>query len=249
MPVYRLGPGCVFPSPEDADPSGLLAVGGDLTPERLLVAYAMGIFPWFDDDQPILWHSPNPRHVLLPSDLVVSRSLRRFLARNPFTLTLDVAFSEVIRACAAAPRKGQDGTWITGDMIDAYQRLHEMGFAHSVEAWEEGELVGGLYGLSLGGCFFGESMFTRRDDASKAAFVALVHQLSEWNFDLIDCQVHTDHLTRFGARPWRRRDFLAALETSLTRPTLCGRWRFELECGSGVHLEDAPTNEQRKETQ
>jgi len=227
MPVYRLGPDCVFPPPENADSSGLLAVGGDLSPERLLLAYASGIFPWFDEEQPILWHSPDPRHVLIPCDVSVSRSLRRVLARTPFTLTLDTAFAKVIRACASAPRKDQDGTWITSHMIDAYERLHELGFAHSVEAWREGELVGGLYGVSLGGCFFGESMFTRCDDASKVAFVALVRQLSEWGFDLIDCQVQTDHLARFGARAWKRRDFLAALEKSLTQPTRRGMWHFE----------------------
>jgi leucyl/phenylalanyl-tRNA--protein transferase len=232
MPVYRLGPDCVFPPPENAERDGLLAVGGDLTPERLLLAYGMGIFPWFDETQPILWHSPDPRHVLVPSEVAISRSLRKRLARTPFALTLDTDFAAVIHGCALAPRKGQDGTWITPEMVDAYQRLHDLGFAHSVEAWQDGELVGGLYGVSLGGCFFGESMFTRRDDASKVAFVALAHQLADWGFDLIDCQVHTGHLARFGAKAWSRRKFLAALEHSLARPTRRGRWRFESEGGA-----------------
>ena len=227
MPVYRLGPDLAFPPPEEAEPSGLLAVGGDLRPERLLLAYSMGIFPWYDEEQPILWHSPDPRHVLLPSDLAVSRTLRRVLKRAAFEVTLDTAFEDVIRACADCPRKDDPGTWITKDMIDAYCRLFELGFAHSAEAWQDGELVGGLYGVSLGGCFFGESMFTRRTDASKVAFVTLVRQLAAWDFDFIDCQVYTDHLARFGATQWSRRRFLEALDASLARPTRRGRWSLE----------------------
>jgi len=227
MPVYRLGPDLAFPPPEEAEPSGLLAVGGDLRPERLLLAYSMGIFPWYDEEQPILWHSPDPRHVLLPSDLAVSRTLRRVLKRAAFAVTLDTAFEDVIRACAEGPRKNDPGTWITKDMIDAYCRLFELGFAHSAEAWEEGELAGGLYGVSLGGCFFGESMFARRTEASKVAFVTLVRQLAAWDFDVIDCQVYTDHLARFGATPWSRRRFLEALDASLARPTRRGRWSLE----------------------
>ena len=227
MPVYRLGPDLAFPPPEEAEPSGLLAVGGDLHPERLLLAYSMGIFPWYDEEQPILWHSPDPRHVLLPSDLAVSRTLRRVLKRAAFEVTLDTAFEDVIRACAEGPRKNDPGTWITKDMIDAYCRLFELGFAHSAEAWEEGELAGGLYGVSLGGCFFGESMFARRTDASKVAFVTLVRQLAAWDFDVIDCQVYTDHLARFGATPWSRRRFLEALDASLARPARRGRWSLE----------------------
>lgn len=227
MPVYRLGADTAFPPPEEAEPSGLLAVGGDLRPERLLLAYSMGIFPWYDQEQPILWHSPDPRHVLLPSDLAVSRSLRRALKRAAFAVTLDTTFEEVIRACAEGPRKNDRGTWITKDMIDAYCRLFELGFAHSAEARQDGELVGGLYGVSLGGCFFGESMFARRTDASKVAFVTLVRQLAAWDFDFIDCQVYTDHLARFGATPWSRRRFLEALDASLARPTRRGRWSLE----------------------
>ena len=227
MPVYRLGPNIAFPPPEEAEPSGLLAVGGDLAPERLMLAYAMGIFPWFDAEQPILWHSPDPRLVLVPSDLTVSRTLRRVLARAAFEVTLDTAFEQVIRACARAPRKNDPGTWITADMIDAYCRLFELGFAHSAEAWQDGELVGGLYGVSLGGCFFGESMFTLKSDASKVAFVTLVRQLEAWSFDFVDCQVHSDHLVRLGATEWSRRRFLRALDASLGRPSRRGRWSLD----------------------
>ena len=227
MPVYRLGPSLAFPSPEEAEPGGLLAVGGDLTPDRLLLAYRLGIFPWYEESLPILWHSPDPRMVLVPSELRVSRSLRRLLARGRYEVRLDTAFPAVIRSCAGTPRRDEAGTWITQDMIDAYVRLFELGFAHSAEAWEDGELAGGLYGVSLGGCFFGESMFARRDDASKAAFAVLARQLRAWSFDLIDCQVHTDHLARFGARDWSRTRFLAALAKSLERTTRRGRWRID----------------------
>ncbi len=226
MTVYRLSEEIAFPPPDEADPSGLLAAGGDLEPERLLLAYAMGIFPWYDESQPILWHSPDPRLVLLPSELVISRSMRKVLARGDFEVQLDGAFEAVIRGCAETPRKHDPGTWITRDMVAAYCRLFELGFAHSVEVRADGELVGGLYGVSLGGCFFGESMFALRTDASKVAFVKLVCQLEAWGFDLVDCQVHTDHLVRFGAQQWSRRRFLVELERSLAKPTRRGCWRF-----------------------
>jgi leucyl/phenylalanyl-tRNA--protein transferase len=226
--IYRLGQEIAFPPPDDADPSGLLAVGGDLEPERLLLAYAMGIFPWYDESQPILWHSPDPRLVLVPDDLSISRSLRRVVNRGTFDIALDRDFDAVINACALTRRKHESGTWITSDMIAAYSALFELGFAHCVEARIDGELVGGLYGVSLGGCFFGESMFQLRSDASKVAFVTLVRQLRAWDFDLIDCQVQTDHLMRFGAREWTRPQFLAALERSLQAPTRRGRWRLDL---------------------
>ncbi len=199
MPVYALGPRMEFPPPGEAEPDGLLAVGGDLQPRRLLLAYSLGIFPWYEEGLPILWHSPNPRTVLLPGELKVSRSLRKTLRNPPYELSLDRGFERVIRACAETPRPDQDGTWITPEMLDAYVRLHELGFAHSVEAWEGGELVGGLYGVSLGACFFGESMFAAKRDASKLAFVALVRLLQRWRFQLVDCQVHSEHLSRFGA--------------------------------------------------
>jgi len=226
-PIYALGPEVAFPPVEEADGSGLLAVGGDLSAKRLLLAYSLGIFPWYEDEQPILWHAPDPRMALAPSDLRVSRSLARTLRRGRFELRLDTAFQAVVRACAEAPRKGEPGTWITDDMIEAYCRLHELGFAHSVESWQTGELVGGLYGVSLGGCFFGESMFARQRDASKAALVGLVRQIEAWGFDLLDCQMHTDHLARLGARERPRREFTRALQASLEKQTRRGAWRFD----------------------
>jgi leucyl/phenylalanyl-tRNA--protein transferase len=231
VPVYRLADAIAFPPPEGADPSGLVAVGGDLSPERLLAAYAVGIFPWPLVERPLLWFSPDPRMVLRPHELVVSRSLRKTLRRGVFEVRLDTAFERVVRRCAEIPRRGEAGTWITDDMAEAYTRLHELGFAHSAEAWQDGVLVGGLYGVSLGASFFGESMFADRDDASKAAFAVLAAQLAAWRFDLIDCQVHTDHLARFGAREWSRKRFLAALRRSLEAPTRRGAWK--LDCTAG----------------
>jgi leucyl/phenylalanyl-tRNA--protein transferase len=228
-PVYRLGAALAFPDPRDSDPSGLLAVGGDLSRERLLLAYAHGIFPWYSEGQPILWHSPDPRTVLLPGALHVPRSLSKEIKRAHFEVRFDTAFDAVVERCAEALRPGQDGTWITDPMRSAYAALHRDGFAHSAEAWEEGELVGGLYGVSLGGAFFGESMFALRSDASKVAFVTLVRQLARWEFDLVDCQVHTQHLERFGASAWPRERFLARLERSLCRETRRGAWRLDTE--------------------
>jgi leucyl/phenylalanyl-tRNA--protein transferase len=227
--VYRLTGELRFPAPEDAEPNGLLAVGGDLGAERLLLAYSMGIFPWYEDGLPVLWHSPDPRTILLPSQLRVSRSLRKVIRDRTFEIRCDGDFEAVIRACARAPRNGQDGTWITDEMVEGYLRLFELGYAHCSEAWSGDELVGGLYGVSLGGCFFGESMFASCANASKVAFVALVEQLARWEFDLIDCQVHTDHLARFGATEWPRGQFLSILERSLAKQTRRGRWRFDGE--------------------
>ncbi len=227
MPVYRLGPDLIFPPPEVAESDGILAVGGDLRPERLLLAYSQGIFPWYDENLPIIWHSPDPRMVLMAEDLHVPHSLRKVMRRRPYELALDTAFAKVIRACAHVPRPGQDGTWITEDMIEAYEELHRQGFAHSAEAWEDGELVGGLYGVSLGHCFFGESMFALRSDASKVAFVSLVRQLERWGIDLIDCQVYTEHLERFGAVEWPRARFLDCLVERLEHETRGGRWAFD----------------------
>jgi leucyl/phenylalanyl-tRNA--protein transferase len=215
-----------FPDPRAADADGLLAYGGDLAAERLLAAYAQGIFPWYEAD-PILWFSPDPRMVLRPADLRVTRSLRKTLARGRFEVKFDSDFAAVVRACAAIPRPGQEGTWITPDMIAAYCRLHELGFAHSCEAWQDGELVGGAYGVSLGAAFFGESMFASRPDASKVAFVHLVRQLEAWDFSFLDCQVHTEHLASFGALMWQRDRFLDALATALEIPTRRGRWELE----------------------
>ena len=220
-----------FPDPRETDARGLLAWGGDLAPERLLAAYAQGVFPWYDED-PILWFSPDPRLVLRPRELHVGRSLAKRERACPFALRMDTAFEDVIRACSETPRPDQDGTWINADMIEAYGLLHALGFAHSVEAWTSGSdgserLVGGLYGVSLGRAFFGESMFAHEADASKIAFAALVRQLERWNFDFIDCQVETDHLKRFGATDWSRDAFLAALGTALEAETRRGRWRFD----------------------
>jgi leucyl/phenylalanyl-tRNA--protein transferase len=215
-----------FPDPGSATPDGLVAYGGDLSPGRLISAYASGIFPWYQSG-PVLWFSPDPRMALRPAHIHVGRSLRRTLARSPFELRMDTAFDAVIRACAEVPRPDQDGTWITADMVAAYGELHRLGLAHSVEAWRGGELVGGLYGVSLGAVFFGESMFARESDASKVAFVALARQLESWGFTLIDCQVHTEHLERFGAVLWSRSRFLRELAAALERPTRAGPWGFE----------------------
>jgi leucyl/phenylalanyl-tRNA--protein transferase len=231
--VYRLGKTLGFPPPSEAEPDGLLAVGGDLRPERLLLAYSMGIFPWQGD--PPIWFSPDPRWVLLPSEIHISRSLRKRLARRAFEVRMDTAFERVIRSCAEAERPGQDGTWIGPGMIEAYCRVHELGYAHSVESWVGDELVGGVYGLSLGGAFFGESMFARRSDASKVAFAALVRQLDSWDFDFFDCQVHTEHVARLGAIAWPRERFLGELEKTLRGETRRGRWRFDGDPLSAWH--------------
>jgi leucyl/phenylalanyl-tRNA---protein transferase len=224
VPVYRLPREPVFPEPAQAEPDGLLAVGGDLSPERLLEAYAAGIFPWYSEGSPILWWSPDPRLVLDAAELHVPRSLERTLRRGHYDVRSDTAFGEVIRRCARKPRPGQDGTWITGAMVRAYERLHRLGFAHSFEAWEGGALVGGLYGVSLGGAFFGESMFADRPDASKAAFVQGVRWLAAHGVELIDCQVRTEHLVRSGAVEIARQAFLDRLAAALERPTLRGPW-------------------------
>ena len=228
MTVYRLGAAACFPDPDEAEPDGLLAVGGDLRPERLLEAYARGIFPWYERP-PILWFSPDPRLVLRPGDLHVSRRLRRSLRQQRFVLRCDHAFDAVTRACARAPRPGQRGTWITPEMLDAYGELHRLGFAHSCEAWQGDVLVGGLYGVSLGAAFFGESMFHTRSDASKAALVALVWQLEAWGFELFDCQLPAPHLERHGARRWPRARFLAALARALRAPTRRGTWSLDTD--------------------
>ncbi|BDQ36009.1 leucyl/phenylalanyl-tRNA--protein transferase [Pseudodesulfovibrio nedwellii] len=227
MTIYRLFDDPVFPDPEEADPDGLLAVGGDLSPQRLLTAYANGIFPWYGDDSPILWWSTNPRLVVFPEEFHMPRSLHRVLNKGTFTFTMDTRFSSVIRQCACSPRPEQDGSWIVDDMIEAYIQLHELGYAHSVEAWQGDDLVGGLYGVSLGSVFYGESMFYHVSDASKAAFAVLVEQLRKWNFSLIDCQQTTHHLLRFGARELQRYQFLQMIREGMERPSREGRWRFD----------------------
>lgn len=207
-----------FPDPADAekDPDGLLAVGGDLTPARLLNAYRRGIFPWFGEQDPILWWSPDPRMVLFPDRLKISRSLGKTLRRKKFTVSFDLAFSQVIQACAA-PRKDEPGTWISDEMIQAYEQLHRHGVAHSAEAWDGEELVGGLYGIALGRVFFGESMFSRATDASKVAFASLVKRLQQSGYELIDCQVYTQHLESLGAELIPRRVFQEVVDAGIER--------------------------------
>lgn len=197
-----------FPAIETAltDPDGLLAVGGCLSPKRIINAYKHGIFPWYSPGEPVLWWSPDPRLVLFPEHLNVSRSLRKTIRKGGFKITYDQAFPQVIQYCAA-PRDEETGTWITEEMYLAYTQLHQQGIAHSIEAWSDGELVGGLYGIAIGQVFFGESMFHRKTDASKVAFCFLVQLLSQWNYKLIDCQVHTNHLSSLGAEQIERKDF------------------------------------------
>jgi leucyl/phenylalanyl-tRNA--protein transferase len=230
VPIYRLTQDEeLFPPAELAHPSGLLAVGGDLSPRRLLAAYRAGIFPWYSEGQPILWHSPDPRFVLVPTQLHVPKSLKKTIRRGAFQIRYDTRFEAVVSGCSQSPRPGQSGTWITPDMQRAYARLHELGFAHSVEAWEGDRLVGGVYGVSLGGAFFGESMFAHAPDASKVAFVGLVERLLGWGFSLVDCQVETEHLARFGAQMWPRARFLQALQQALKVSTRQGLWTLTEE--------------------
>ncbi|UCD34388.1 MAG: leucyl/phenylalanyl-tRNA--protein transferase [Nitrospiraceae bacterium] len=227
MPIFRLSDDLLFPPPELAEDSGLLAVGGDLSQPRLLLAYSMGIFPWYSQNDPILWWSPDPRMVLYPEEVKISRSLNQTLRKRTFTVTFDTAFREVISACASVHRNGKGDTWITDEMMSAYLRLHRSGYAHSVEAWLGDDLAGGLYGVSLGGAFFGESMFTTVSNASKAAFVSLVRQLDSWGFTLVDCQMTTPHLLSLGAREVSRAEFLDQLRSALTVPAKRGTWRLE----------------------
>ncbi len=228
MPVYRLIDQIVFPPPEEAEPDGLLAVGGDLSSERLLLAYQLGIFPWYSERQPILWWSPDPRLVLEPEEFHVSRRLRQILNKGVFKVTFDQAFESVIRACASAPRPGQDGTWITPEMEKAYIRLHKEGFAHSVESWLDGELAGGIYGVSLGRCFFGESMFSHKSNGSKVALARLVERLKAWKFSMLDAQVPTRHLLSLGAKEMPRAIFLKRLKEALRSATIQGKWPQQL---------------------
>jgi leucyl/phenylalanyl-tRNA--protein transferase len=231
--LFRIPESLVFPDPSLSEPSGLLGVGGDLSPERLLLAYKMGIFPWYSDGQPILWWSPDPRMVLATGQLRVRRSLAKRIRQRRYRITLDQAFGEVIRHCRATPRPGQDGTWLTDAMIDGYEALHARGHAHSVEAWsDDGSLVGGLYGVSVGRLYCGESMFAHAPDASKVAFVHLVRQLERWEMPLVDCQVYTDHLARFGAAEMPRAAYLQAIEPLVRAPHRPGPWAFDddFEC-------------------
>lgn len=227
MRRVRLGGDLAFPDPALAPRRAPLAYGGDLSSARLLAAYARGIFPWYGEGEPILWWSPDPRFVLYPEALRLSRSLRRTLRSGRYEIRLDTAFRDVILGCAGAARPQGEGTWITAEMADAYLRLHESGHAHSVESWEDGVLAGGLYGVSLGGAFFGESMFSLQPDASKAALAALVEQLRAWGFRFVDCQTVTRHLGRLGAVAVPRARFLRELQDALALPNRLGRWRLE----------------------
>lgn len=233
MPVYLLPDDeILFPPPDLATTEGILAVGGDLSTERLIKAYKNGIFPWFNPGEPILWWSPDPRFVLYPSELRISKSMRPYFNQQKFEVTFDQAFDQVIKACQvrtseAGRRRRAIGSWITDDMIQAYTALHEQGVGHSVEVWEEGRLVGGLYGLAFGRIFFGESMFTRVSNASKFGFISLVQWLEEKGFALVDCQQETRHLASLGARSISRKDFLASLTMYLrTEAMPPGRWKF-----------------------
>ena len=217
----------IFPPPHLAGSDGLLAIGGDLCKERLLLAYRMGIFPWFSsNEEPIMWWSPDPRLVLYPQDLRVSKSLKKVINKNIFQITIDSSFEQVISLCAQIRLQKNEATWIGDEMIEAYCNLHEAGYAHSVEVWYKGELAGGLYGVALGKSFFGESMFTRISNASKVAFTALVEYLKTLSFDMIDCQIPTEHLKSFGAREIPRSIFLKQLNESLKEPAKKGKWVY-----------------------
>lgn len=219
MPVYRLVQDLVFPPAELAGPEGLLAVGGDLSPARLLLAYSSGIFPWFNEQDPVLWWSPDPRCVLLPGQMHISRSLAKTLRQGRFEVSFDRAFDQVIGSCAEVRLSRGEETWITAAMLKAYGRLHRMGYAHSVECWRDGALVGGLYGVCLGRCFFGESMFSCQRDASKVAMATLAQGLVDGSFELIDCQLPNPHLTSLGAQEIPRRQFLALLRRGGVSPS------------------------------
>jgi leucyl/phenylalanyl-tRNA---protein transferase len=218
----------LFPPVSWASPEGVLAVGGRPDAATLKEAYGRGIFPWPHEGAPLLWFCPDPRFVLVPEEAHVSRSLRREMRRGTFGVRADTAFREVIGRCSQQPRPGQNGTWITPEMIAGYTALHDEGLAHSIEAWRDGRLVGGLYGISLGSVFFGESMFADVPNASKVAFATLLANLIRWRFSLVDCQSYTEHLASFGAVEWPRRRFLSRLRVALQEPTRPGPWRLEL---------------------
>ena len=224
MPVEISRRSFEFPDLDEADESGLLAIGGDLSVDRLKLAYSKGIFPWYERGMPILWWSPDPRMVLFPDKMIISHSLKQSIKKRQFTVTIDTAFEKVIKNCAKTPRKGERGTWITREMQHAYIDLHEAGFAHSAEAWLDGELVGGLYGVAIGKAYFGESMFHHVTNASKVAFYHLVEKLSIWNFKIIDAQVYTNHLESLGGEMIPRSQYLQILEGALEVEDITGSW-------------------------
>lgn len=213
-----------FPDPEGASPEGIVAMGGNLSPGMLLSAYRQGLFPWFNEGDPIFWWSPDPRFVLFPDEVHVSKSMKKTLRQNYFSISMDTCFEEVITRCRYSPRRDQEGTWISEEMREAYIQLHELGFAHSVEAWQGDELCGGLYGISLGRCFFGESMFSSISNASKAALLTLSDYLGSLEFEIIDCQVPTFHLSTLGARDIPRKEFYSILHRGLSFPDRRGTW-------------------------
>ncbi|MDM8517459.1 leucyl/phenylalanyl-tRNA--protein transferase [Desulfobacterales bacterium HSG16] len=227
MTIFRLSDEIAFPPPQLAREDGLLAFGGDLSIDRLTLAYSMGIFPWYSEGEPIIWWSPDPRLVLFPQKFRLSKSLKKVIKRKKFNVTIDESFEQVIRSCAGTRTDAGDQTWIVEEMIDAYCRLHKAGFAHSVETWQDGELVGGLYGVSLGKSFFGESMFHTQSNASKVAVAALVDYAQKAEFDFIDCQVKTKHMVSLGAVEISRELFLAILKKALKFQTIKGRWRID----------------------
>jgi leucyl/phenylalanyl-tRNA--protein transferase len=228
MPVFQLSEDTIFfPPPELAREDGLLAVGGDLSPQRLLLAYQMGIFPWYAEGDPILWWAPTPRLILRPQEFHLSRSLRRILTKGTFAFSMDTAFREVMCSCAEIRTEKQDPTWINQEMVEAYCALHELGYAHSLECRQGGVLVGGLYGVSVGGIFFGESMFSRVANSSKAALAVLADQLASWGFDCIDCQMKTDHLLSLGAIELPGDQFFSLLQRAILRPDRRGKWALD----------------------
>ena len=230
MPVFQLIKENVFPPPDLAEPNGLLAVGGDLSVTRLIAAYRNGIFPWFSEGDPILWWFTSPRLILVPAELKISKRLHRYWKNTPMTLTINKAFDEVIKACAAIPRRENEGTWITGEMITAYKELHRHRVAHSVECWQGTELVGGLYGIALGRVFFGESMFSAKPNCSKLALIHLVNFLKSQGYQLIDCQMTTDHLLSLGAREISGGEFQRLLKIYITSEHHTGAWPYEKNC-------------------
>ena len=224
MPIYQLTKALIFPHPNEAIEDGLLAIGGDLTISRLLLAYSNGIFPWYSEEDPIMWWSPDPRQILFPDAFKISKTLSKTIENKKFKISIDSIFPTVIENCAKTPRKGQKGTWITKEMRNAYIALHKAGYAHSFETWNKNELVGGLYGLSLGKAFFGESMFFHETDASKVALFYLVEFCKKHGFHFIDTQVKTTHLKSFGAEEIPRKEFLTLLAKTLQYETLVGNW-------------------------
>mgnify|MGYP000462475823 CR=1 FL=1 len=220
----------IFPSAEQSTPRGIVAIGGDLSLDRLILAYRKGIFPWYNENDPIIWWSPDPRFILRCENLKVAKSMRPIFNKKKFRITYDQAFEEVIRACShPRPNLPEDGTWLTEEMIASYIYLHKLGLAHSIEAWKGNELVGGLYGVSLGRAFFGESMFAKESNASKAAFITMVQKLQEYDFTWIDCQIHTNHLESLGGENVSRTDFLKMLDLALEQDTLRGNWGVLLQ--------------------